>query len=116
MANRVVDTLSAIFSMAETWGLVPEGANPCSGMDKYRTRKRGRFLTESEFARLCAFHGCHGDRQTGTFLGKQHSGGYRFCAVQFRVAEGQRLFAGSCQHQDGSGFSKFDGGARVSRG
>ena len=39
-ANRVVDTLSAMYSMAETWGIVPEGANPCSGFEKYRTRKR----------------------------------------------------------------------------
>ena len=51
-ANRVVDTLSAIFSMAETWAIVPEGANPCAGFEKYKTRKRERFLTDAEFERL----------------------------------------------------------------
>ena len=29
MANRVVDTLSRLYSMAEAWGEVPEGRNPC---------------------------------------------------------------------------------------
>ena len=51
-ANRMVDTLSAMFSVAQTWGIVPEGVNPCPGIGKYGTRRRERFLTEAEFERL----------------------------------------------------------------
>ena len=51
-ANRAVDTLSALLSMAETWGITEEGSNPCSGFEKYRTGKPERFLTETEFSRL----------------------------------------------------------------
>ena len=51
-ANRVVDTLSVLFSTAEAWGVVPEGTNPCTGFEKYRTGKPERFLTETEFSRL----------------------------------------------------------------
>lgn len=52
MANRMVETLSTMFSMAETWGLVPEGTNPCPRVVKYKRRARERFLTETEFERL----------------------------------------------------------------
>ena len=52
MANRMVDTLSAMFSMAETWGLRPPGTNPCPGVVKYKRKPRERFLTEKEFERL----------------------------------------------------------------
>ena len=52
MANRMVDTLSAMFSMAETWGLRPPGTNPCPGVVKYKRKPRERFLTEREFERL----------------------------------------------------------------
>ena len=52
MANRVVETLSRMFNMAETWGVVPEGGNPCRFQVKYKERPRERFLTEEEFRRL----------------------------------------------------------------
>ena len=52
MANRVVDTLSRIFNLAEDWGVVPEGSNPCRFQVKYKQRSRERFLTEEEFRRL----------------------------------------------------------------
>ena len=52
MANRVVDTLSRLYSMAEAWGVVPEGRNPCRSAVKYKERRRERFLTEEEFRRL----------------------------------------------------------------
>ncbi len=52
MANRVVDSLSRLFSMAEAWGEVPEGRNPCRTVVRYMERKRERFLTEEEFRRL----------------------------------------------------------------
>ena len=52
MANRVVDLLSRMFNMAESWGLLPEGSNPCWRQVKYRERPRERFLTAGEFRRL----------------------------------------------------------------
>ena len=52
MANRVVDTLSRMYSMAEAWGVVSEGRNPCRSAVKYKERRRERFLTEEEFRRL----------------------------------------------------------------
>ena len=52
LANRAVVVLSKMFKMAETWGLVPAGSNPCRGLRHYRTRKRERFLTQEEFRRL----------------------------------------------------------------
>ena len=53
-ANHAVNTLSAMFNLAETWGLVPEGSNPCAEVARYRIRRRERFLTGAEFERLGA--------------------------------------------------------------
>ncbi len=52
VANAAVGLLSKMFKMAEAWGLVPAGTNPCRGLRRYRTRKRERFLTPAEFRRL----------------------------------------------------------------
>ncbi len=52
IANAVVRTLSAMYKLAEGWGLVPEGVNPCRSLVKYPGRRRERFLTEAEFDRL----------------------------------------------------------------
>ena len=51
-ANMVVRTLSLMYRLAEGWGMVPEGCNPCRSVTKYRQRKRERFLTDEEFIRL----------------------------------------------------------------
>ena len=51
-ANYAVNTLSAMLGMAETWGLVPEGNNPCPQVARYKVGRRERFLTEPEFSRL----------------------------------------------------------------
>ena len=51
-ANQAIGTLSRVFNKAQLWGLVPEDANPCRHMPLYRRRKRERFLTDTEFARL----------------------------------------------------------------
>ncbi len=48
----VVRTLSLMYRLAEGWGLVPEGCNPCRSVVKYPARKRERFLTDGEFTRL----------------------------------------------------------------
>ena len=52
MANQVVNTLSAMLTLAETWGMAPEGNNPCPQVTKYKVLRHERFLTEVEFARL----------------------------------------------------------------
>ncbi len=52
VANAAVGLLSKMFKMAEAWGLLPAGNNPCRGLLRYRTRKRERFLTQDEFRRL----------------------------------------------------------------
>ena len=52
MANLTVDVVSRMFTMAEAWGMVPDGTNPCREIIKYRARKRERFLTDGEFRRL----------------------------------------------------------------
>ena len=52
MANRTLDLLSRMFNMAESWGVMPEGSNPCRRQKKYREQPRERFLTATEFRRL----------------------------------------------------------------
>ena len=51
-ANQAVRTLLLMYRLAEGWGLVPEGMNPCRSIVKYPGRRRERFLTEAEFDRL----------------------------------------------------------------
>ena len=52
MANRVIETLSRLFHMADAWGIAPEGGNPCRFVEKYPERSCERFLSEREFRRL----------------------------------------------------------------
>ncbi len=52
VANTAVGVLSKMFSLAEAWGLVPPGRNPCRAVRRYRTRSCERFLTPEEFRRL----------------------------------------------------------------
>ena len=52
IANMVVRTLSLMYRLAEDWGMVSEGRNPCRSVGKYPERKRERFLTADEFTRL----------------------------------------------------------------
>ncbi len=52
MANAAVGILSKMFSLAEAWGLVPAGRNPCRVVRRYRARSCERFLTPAEFRRL----------------------------------------------------------------
>lgn len=41
-----------MFSLAEVWGLRPDGSNPCLHVKKYSEQKRERFLSPEEFAAL----------------------------------------------------------------
>ncbi len=51
-ANRTLGVLSKMFTLAEVWGLRPDGSNPCLNVKKNVERKRERFLSDEEFARL----------------------------------------------------------------
>ena len=51
-ANAAVKTLSHMYALAEAWGAVPEGTNPCGSAVMYPARRRERFLTDREFERL----------------------------------------------------------------
>lgn len=52
-ANRVLALLSKMFSLAELWGIVPEGSpNPANGVQKFKEEKRDRFITHDEMPRI----------------------------------------------------------------
>ena len=51
-ANRTLGVISKMMNLAEAWGLRPDRSNPCYHIRKYRERKRERFLTTEELARL----------------------------------------------------------------
>ena len=53
-ANRVLALCSKMFNLAERWGLRPDGSNPCRHVERYAERKRERFLSTDELARLGA--------------------------------------------------------------
>ena len=51
-ANRTLGVLSKMFSLAEAWGLRPDGSNPCRHVKRYKESKRERFLSPEETERL----------------------------------------------------------------
>jgi len=51
-ANRTLAVLSSFFNWCEKHGLRLDGSNPCRHVEKYKERKRERFLSEEELARL----------------------------------------------------------------
>ena len=51
-ANRILGVLSKMFSLAEVWGLRPDGSNPCRHVKRYKERNRERFLSPEETERL----------------------------------------------------------------
>ena len=51
-ANRCLALVSHIFTVAEKWGLLDRGANPCRGIDRFHERPRERYLTDEELQRL----------------------------------------------------------------
>jgi integrase len=53
-ANRVLATLSSLFSFAVKRGLAPDGFNPALGLERFREERRERFLTTEEMQRLGA--------------------------------------------------------------
>ena len=51
-ANRTLGVISTMMNQAEAWGLRPDRTNPCYHVRKYKERKRERFLSPEELARL----------------------------------------------------------------
>lgn len=52
-ANRLLELLSKMFSLAEQWGFVPEGhPNPARKIVKFKEVKRDRWVTPEELPRL----------------------------------------------------------------
>ena len=52
-ANLAADILAHMFGLADAWGWRPSGQNPCRGMKRFKVpRRRERFLTREELARL----------------------------------------------------------------
>ena len=51
-ANRTLGVVSKMMNQAEAWGLRPDRSNPCYHVRKYKEKKRERFLTANELARL----------------------------------------------------------------
>lgn len=51
-ANRTLAVLSIFFNWCEKHGFRPDASNPCRHVEKFKERKRERFLSETELARL----------------------------------------------------------------
>lgn len=51
-ANRCLEVISKMFSLAEMWGLRPDGSNPRKHIRKYPEEKRERFLSTAELRRI----------------------------------------------------------------
>ncbi len=51
-ANRTLAVLSKFFNWCGKHGLRPDDSNPCRYVERYKERKRERFLSEEELARL----------------------------------------------------------------
>lgn len=51
-ANRTLAVLSKMFNLAEVWGIRPDGSNPTRRLQRYPEKKRSRFLSDEEMARL----------------------------------------------------------------
>jgi len=52
VGNRVLSVLSKFFNWCEKFGYREEGKNPCRFIDKYKEKKRQRFLSTTEQDRL----------------------------------------------------------------
>lgn len=50
--NRLIAMLSKFFNWCEKHGYRPDGSNPCRHIEKYKEKKRERFLSQEELARL----------------------------------------------------------------
>lgn len=51
-ANRTLALLSKLMNLAEQWELRPGGSNPCRHVERFKERKRERYLSATELASL----------------------------------------------------------------
>jgi integrase len=51
-ANRAIALISKMMTLAEKWGLRPDGSNPCRFVERYPERPRERSLSDDELLRL----------------------------------------------------------------
>lgn len=82
-ANRVLGLLRAMLNCAERWEMVPRGSNPAAMIKPYPERKRERYLSPEELARLL------------TALDEQEEAGaidaYEAAAIRLLIFTGCRL-------------------------
>lgn len=82
-ANRVVEVLSKMFNLAETWGIRERNTNPVPRNIKYREKKRERFLSFEEIGKL----NCELERSTLARVEHQSV----ICAYRLLLLTGCRL-------------------------
>ena len=51
-ANRTLALVSKMMNLAEKWGLRPDGSNPCRHVEKFKEKRRERYLSEAELSHL----------------------------------------------------------------
>jgi integrase len=68
-----------MFTLAERWGLRPDGSNPCRHVEKFAEKKRERMLSADELTRL------------GDALASYDGSPYVVAAVKLMVFTGARL-------------------------
>lgn len=51
-ANRALSLISKMFNLAEKWGLRQDATNPCRHVEKFKEKRKERFLSNDELARL----------------------------------------------------------------
>lgn len=51
-ANRAIAVCSAMFGLAEVWGIRPDYSNPCRRIERYHEKARKRFMSGKELAKL----------------------------------------------------------------
>jgi len=51
-ANRALALLSKMMNLAEKWGLRPDGSNPCRHVERFKEKRRQRFLSAAELLEL----------------------------------------------------------------
>jgi integrase len=72
-----------MFNLAERWGLRSDGSNPCRHVEKFKEKKRERFLSSEELSRL------------GNVLAKAEQGGKELpsviMAIRLLILTGARL-------------------------
>lgn len=91
-ANRVLGVLSKMFNLAEVWGTRADGSNPCRHVSKYPEKKRERFLSQIELARLGAALTAMEQEQTKEGLSCFQAAAYRLLILTgCRLGEIQKL-------------------------